>query len=125
MGKKVVVVQGGDTVTKQRKIKKGQMFLNLYSGWQNIFVVIGSNNAYYYGVEIIKLKGEYKVRNVKYYLATIRNDSEHFPLIGEMDIKAMWMDKVFERITADGREILNKNFDYYGHKIRVESEVES
>ena len=112
-------------MTKQRKIKKGQMFLNLCSGWQNIFVVIGSNNAYYYGVEIIKLKGEYKVRNVKYYLATIRNDSEHFPLIGEMNIKAMWMDKVFERITADGREILNKNFDYYGHKIRVESDVES
>lgn len=106
-------------MTKQRKIKKGQIFLNLCSGWQNIFVVIGSNNAYYYGVEIIKLKGEYKVRNVKYYLATIRNDSEHFPLIGEMDIKAMWMDRVFERITSDGRKILDEKYDYNGHRLVV------
>ena len=111
-------------MTKQRKIKKGQIFLNLCSGWQNIFVVIGSNNAYYYGVEIINLKGKYKVINAKYYLATIRNDSEHFPLIGEMDIKAMWMDRVFERITSDGRKILDEKYDYNGHRLVV-GEVKS
>lgn len=110
-------------MTKQRRLKRGQMFLNLWSGWQNIFVVLGTDKAFCYGVEIAKVKGDYRVGKVKYYLKDLRNDSEHFPLIGEMDIKAMWMDKVFERITADGREILNKNFDYYGHKIMVESEV--
>lgn len=110
-------------MTEQRRLKRGQIFLNLWSGWENIFVVLGTDKAFCYGVEIAKVKGDYRVGKVKYYLKDLRNDCEHFPLIGKIDVKAMWLDKVFERITADGREILNKNFDYYGHKIRVESEV--
>ena len=110
-------------MTKQRKIKRGQIFLNLYSGWQNMFVVLGSNNAYYYGVEVARIKGEYRVYNVKYYLATLRNDSERFPLIGEMSAKDMWVEKVLECITYKGAEFIDNNYDENGHKL-VRSEVE-
>lgn len=59
-------------MTEPRRLKRGQMFLNLWSGWQNIFVVLGTNNAYCYGVEVAKVKGEYRVCNAKYYLTETR-----------------------------------------------------
>lgn len=111
-------------MTEQRRLKRGQMFLNLWSGWENIFVVLGTDKAFCYGVEIAKVKGDYRVGKVKYYLKDLRNDCEHFPLIGEIDVKAMWLDRVFERITSDGRKILDEKYDYNGHRLVV-SEVES
>ncbi len=109
-------------MSEPRRLKRGQMFLNMWSGWQNVFIVLGTNNAFCYGVEVAKVKGKYRVASVKYYLRDLKNDCEHFPLVGEMDVEAMWVGRVLERITPDGRKTINENYEANGHKIRREVE---
>lgn len=93
------------------------MFLNLWAGWQDIFIVTACGKEVCYGVSVGKIEGEYRLLNSEHYTADLKNDEEHFKLIGEIDIASMWFDRVFERITKDGRKLILDNYDGYGNKL--------
>ena len=103
-------------MTEPRKLKRGQIFLNLWAGWQSLFVYLRTQKDLCYGVGITKVNGKYKVRNVQYYKHDLQNDAEHFPLMGEIDINEMWLSTVLENISLRYK-LIYQNYDEMGHMI--------
>ena len=104
-------------MTEPRKLKRGQIFLNLWAGWQTFFVYFRTSGRYCYGVQIVKVNGKYTVQNSQYYKQDLKNDEEHFPLVGSMDIEAMWLSRVLKRLSVNSYELIDKHYDADGHRL--------
>ncbi len=104
-------------MTKQRKLKRGQIFLNLWAGQQSLFVISTVSKDRCYGTNIFKANGKFQIHNGEHYTYNLKHDEEHFKLVGEIDIDAMWIDTVFGQITQEGHKIMEENYHFDGHRL--------
>ena len=103
-------------MTERRKLKRGMILLNLWAGWQTLFIYFGTSGRMAYGISLTRINGKNRIRKATYYLTSLQEE-ERYPCVGFIDIQAMW-----ERTVADGltdREIIKKNYGADGHTIRA------
>lgn len=97
----------------RRVLKRGQIFLNRWAGWQTIFIYLRSDARNCHGIAITKCKSKYGVRLASYSKSDIQYDAEHFPCIGKMDITNMWINTALCHIITP--DVL-KEYDETGHR---------
>lgn len=75
-----------------------KIYKNLWAGYETYFVKKRQDKRCAYGSEIIYLDGKWEYRdNAIYALCTIR-DSEHFPLVGEINLTEIIRRSIMEAV---------------------------
>ena len=83
------------------KMKKGTIFKNLWAGYDCYFIYQGPGHsrkgeeAHAKGICVHNAYGGWKIRRAEYYTSDLR-DSEHFPIVGHIDIEAYILAKVLD-----------------------------
>ena len=71
------------------------VYKNLWAEYETYFIRLGSSGRYAVGFGAANLNGEWKVnRNARYYASDLRNDREHFPIVGNVDLNGMIIDEI-------------------------------
>ena len=99
---------------KKPRFKRGQIFLNRWAGYKNLFVYLNANGQYAYGISIITINGEIKIQKAIYYKHDL-SDTEHFPVVGFIDIRTMWLTALENGLT-DTKQIDAEYDTKTGHK---------
>lgn len=75
-----------------------KIYKNLWAGYETYFVKKRQDKRYAYGYQIICVDGKWEYReNAMYYLCTIR-DSEHFPVVGEINLTEIIFRSIMEAV---------------------------
>ena len=83
------------------------VYKNLWAGHETYFIRLGSSGRYAVGIGVVNIKGEWKVnRNARYYASDLRNDREHFPIVGNVDLNSMIIEAIKREVdnAADNNE---------------------
>lgn len=81
---------------------------NLWAGYPTWFIRTGTSGLYATGISVTdtrEIDGEWRVRmKSEYYANDLKNDREHFPVVGNIDIRGIIVDAVqkLEGGEADG-----------------------
>ena len=72
-----------------------KVYKNLWAGHETYFIRLGTSGIYAVGIGVVNVKGEWKVnRNAHYFASDLRNDREHFPIVGNVDLNGMIIDAI-------------------------------
>lgn len=72
---------------------------NLWAGHETYFVRMGTSGRYATGISIANVDGDWRVNfKATYYASDLRNDIEHFPVVGSIDIKTVVKEAVLKAI---------------------------
>lgn len=85
-------------------MKKGTIFRNLWAGYETYFVYQSSVWSYKneppkvqgYGMAFVN--GKWKVKKAQYYTRDLQNDTEHFPVVGHIDVDKVLIDAILAAI---------------------------
>lgn len=72
-----------------------KIYKNLWAGYDSYFVHTNSNSKYAYGITVHNGRGQWEVsKSMKYYVSDIKNDREHFPIVGEINLHKILIEAV-------------------------------
>ena len=72
---------------------------NLWAGYETYFVRMGTSGRYATGISATNVCCEWRVDfNARYYTSDLRHDKEHFPIVGNIDIKTAVKDAILNAI---------------------------
>lgn len=69
-------------MTMVRKIYK-----NLWAGYDCYFILMSSNGKMDTGITVHNADGEWRVKFMTQFYTNTRKDTEHFPLVGHIDLE--------------------------------------
>lgn len=101
---------------EKRTLHRGDIFLNRWAGWMTLFIYFRTSGRYCYGVSITNVEKKHIIKNAQYYKESIVYDTEHFPLVGKININDMWIQAVLAGIPDKSfineyKENGNKKYD--------------
>ncbi len=76
-----------------------KIYKNLWAGYPTWFIKTGANGQYATGIDICdtrEIDGKWRIRlnGAMYYARDLKNDTEHFPIVGHIDIESMLIDAI-------------------------------
>ena len=88
------------------RIKKGMIFKNLWAGLETYFCYQRRDHEMYaYGYSVIRDEyGIWRTRKSKYYWSDIRDDREHFPIVGIADVDRAITESIVVQIPDTGEK---------------------
>lgn len=91
-------------------MKKGIILKNLWAGHEMYFVNMGfpvrtgkAEAKAIGGYEIIKIDDKWNFKRAQYYIHSLR-DTEHFPVVGCVDLKQVCIDAILKELPEPPRE---------------------
>ena len=91
------------------ELKKGTIFKNLWAGYETYFVYQGTikgknhtpDKSYGYGITFFR--GKWEIRKCDYLPQDLKNDREHFPIVGYVNIEDILTSAIFNAIQDGGK----------------------
>ena len=91
-------------------MKKGTILKNLWAGYETYFIYMGfpvrvgrCEGSKVGGYSLSKIGGKWKFERSDYYTSSIR-DTEHFPVVGHIDLNKAMTDAILSAIKDGGNE---------------------
>lgn len=98
-------------MSEKRTLKRGDILLNLWAGWQTMFVYLKTSGTLAHGVTLVKFYGKYKIQKASFYRSDL-NDEKNFPLVGHIDVMEMWKTAILNGIVVGFH---NNHYDESGY----------
>ena len=73
-----------------------KIYKNLWAGYDAYFIKTGQNAKYAYGYLVHNANKKWDVRSSQFYIKDIREDVDHFPVVGEINLKKLVIDNVLK-----------------------------
>ena len=90
-------------------MKKGTILRNLWAGYETYFIYMGfpvhthkMESKKTGGYSLSYIDGKWKFKRAAYYVEALR-DTEHFPVVGWIDLKGIAVDAVLKAIAINGK----------------------
>ena len=84
-----------------------KIYKNLWVSYDCYFICSNSNKKYCYGYLVQKPKDKWEFCHGQFYNSDIK-DTEHFPIVGEIDLNNIIIEAVLNNIVNEGDEIVGK-----------------
>lgn len=81
-----------------------KIYENRWAGYKTYFICLGQNSTYAYGIKVYYLSGKWHVNKCSHYLGDIRNDREHFPIVGNINLKKLVIDAVLNEVSKGDKQ---------------------
>ena len=82
-------------------MRRGTIIKNLWAGYETYFNFQGVANVFAHGFIITNIDGKWNVRKGCFYWSDIRDDREHFPIVGHADVDEAIIKAILEGIKKD------------------------
>lgn len=81
------------------------IYKNLWAGYETYFIRMANSGRYAKGIGIAHVEGRWKVEyNAAYYASDLRHDTEHFPIVGRIDLDSLIINGILQNITEPKKE---------------------
>ena len=85
-------------------MSKGTIYQNLWAGYTCYFVFQVCNGQYAYGLSIHNAYKKWKVQKSTFYVRDIRDDREHFPIVGHINIDELIIGAILKEVLKESSD---------------------
>ena len=68
-------------------MRRGTIIKNLWAGYETYFSFQGVANGFAHGYILVNIDGKWNLKKGSFYWRDIRDDREHFPIVGIADVE--------------------------------------
>lgn len=82
-------------------MRRGTIIKNLWAGYETYFSFQGVANGLAHGYIMVNIDGKWNLKRGNFYWKDIRDDREHFPIVGHADIDGAVIKTILEGVKKD------------------------
>lgn len=75
-----------------------KIYQNLWAGYKSYFVKTTQNKKYAYGYSLLQIDEEWQLKRGSYYTHDLENDTEHFPIVGNINLNKIIINAILYAI---------------------------
>ncbi len=81
-----------------------KIYQNLWAGKETYFIPLTHNNEVTSGYSVVNVDGIWNLYKGNFYNDDLKNDTEHFPIIGELDFNQLLINEILQILQKNKKE---------------------
>lgn len=75
-----------------------KIYKNLWAGHETYFIKCGQDKIFAYGYGLVLTGNKWDLHKANYYLSSLREDREHYPVVGNINLKKIVTEEILSTI---------------------------